>query len=159
MMQGEKKGRFMLMGDIGAGKTTLFNRLFGKNELARKTQMLEFEGSTGIDTPGEYFSHPRLYHTLISMAADIDKLVYVHPANAFECRLPYGLLEVYAGKCIDGIVTKTDLPDADLARAQTLLRQAGVSGQIFFTSSSDSASIEALQRYLLTPVPNPKEPA
>jgi ethanolamine utilization protein EutP len=149
MMKGTRIDRFMLIGEIGVGKTTLFNLLFGKDALARKTQVMEFEGRTGIDTPGEYFSHPRLYHTLITMAADVDTLVYVHPANAFECRLPYGLLDIYAGKSIDGIVTKTDLPDADLARVQQLLREAGVSGQIFPVASNDAASIDAVRRYLL----------
>ncbi len=148
MIAAARIDRFMLIGDIGVGKTTLFNLLFGKDELARKTQVMEFEDGAGIDTPGEYFSHPRLYHTLITMAADVEKLVYVHPANAFECRLPYGLLDVYAGKSIDGIITKTDLPDADLVRVVQLLREAGVRGQIFPVASNDAASIDAVRRYL-----------
>jgi ethanolamine utilization protein EutP len=139
----------MLIGPIGAGKTTLFNSLFGKDEVARKTQVMEFEGDSGIDTPGEYFSHPRLYHALITMAADVDRLVYVHPADVFDCRLPYGLLDVYAGKTIDAIVTKMDLPGADLARVAQLLRDAGVSGQIFPVSSGDAASLDRIRRHLL----------
>lgn len=122
MSRAVKVGRFMLIGEIGAGKTTLFNSLFGKDEEARKTQVMEFEGDSGIDTPGEYFSHPRMYHALITMAADVDRLVYVHPADVFDCRLPYGLLDVYAGKTIDAIVTKMDLAGADLARVAQLLR-------------------------------------
>lgn len=141
--------RFMLIGQIGAGKTTLFNYLFGKNEVARKTQVMEFEGDSGVDTPGEYFSHPRMYHALITMAADIERLVYVHPADVFDCRLPYGLLEVYAGKTIDAIVTKMDLPDADLSRVTQMLRDAGVSGEIFSVSNSDALSIERVRRHLL----------
>jgi ethanolamine utilization protein EutP len=123
--------------------------LFGKDEVARKTQVMEFEGDNGIDTPGEYFSHPRMYHALITMAADVERLVYVHPADVFDCRLPYGLLDVYAGKTIDAIVTKMDLPGADLARVTQLLRDAGVSGQIFPVSSSDAVSIECVRRHLL----------
>lgn len=146
-------GRFMLIGQIGAGKTTLFNLLFGKDELARKTQVMEFEGGSGIDTPGEYFSHPRLYHALITMAADVERLIYVHPANVFECRLPYGLLDVYAGKNIDGIVTKMDLPDADLARVEQLMRDTGITGQIFPVASDDLASINTVRRYLLAGQP------
>lgn len=140
----------MLIGPIGAGKTTLFNSLFGKDEVARKTQVMEFEGDSGIDTPGEYFSHPRMYHALITMAADVDRLVYVHPADVFDSRLPYGLLDVYAGKTIDAIVTKMDLPGADLSRVAQLLRDVGVSGQIFPVSSNDPASIETIRRHLLS---------
>lgn len=149
MSQVSPAPRFMLIGQIGAGKTTLFNSLFGRDEQARKTQVMEFEGDSGIDTPGEYFSHPRLYHTLITMAADVDRLVYVHPADVLECRLPHGLLDVYAGKTIDAIVTKMDLPDADLASVTTLLRDAGIAGQIFAVSQSDPASIERVRGYLL----------
>ncbi|MDD2925727.1 EutP/PduV family microcompartment system protein [Rhodoferax sp.] len=149
MSQAAKVGRFMLIGDIGAGKTTLFNHLFGRDEEARKTQVMEFEGHSGIDTPGEYFSHPRLYHTLITMAADVQRLVYVHPADVFDCRLPYGLLDVYVGKAIDAIVTKMDLPDADLPRVAALLRDAGVSGQIFPVSIHDPASLVRVRHHLL----------
>ncbi|MBK9442503.1 MAG: ethanolamine utilization protein EutP [Comamonadaceae bacterium] len=148
-----KVERFMLIGEIGAGKTTLFNLLFGKDEEARKTQVMEFEGSSGIDTPGEYFSHPRLYHALITMAADVERLVYVHPADQFDCRLPFGLLEVYAGKTVDAIVTKMDLPGADLVRVTALLRQAGIAGQIFPVASNDPVAIEYIRRHLLDPEP------
>lgn len=141
--------RFMLIGQIGAGKTTLFNSLFDKDEPARKTQVLEFEGADGIDTPGEYFSHPRLYHALISSSIDVDRLIYVHPADLFECRLPPGLLSVYANKQIDAIVTKMDLPEADLNAIKPMLRRAGITGNIFSISKNDKASIESIREYLL----------
>ena len=67
-------GKFMLIGEIEAGKTTLLNALFGKDEEARKTQAIEFEGN-GMDTPGEYFSHPRLYSALLCSAQDMSTLV------------------------------------------------------------------------------------
>jgi ethanolamine utilization protein EutP len=151
MSTDQKVGRFMLIGEIGAGKTTLFNHLFGRDEEARKTQVMEFEGDSGIDTPGEYFSHPRMYHALITMAADVERLVYVHPADVFDCRLPYGLLEVYAGKTIDAIVTKMDLPGADLGRVTALLREVGIAGQIFPVASNDPVAIERIRRHLLDP--------
>ena len=151
MSQVIKTGRFMLIGEIGAGKTTLFNHLFGKDEEARKTQVMEFEGDCGIDTPGEYFSHPRLYHALISMATDVERLVYVHPADVFDCRLPHGLLDLYADKTIDAIISKTDLPDADLARVTQLLRDAGIAGQIFSVARTDLVAIEKVRCHLLAP--------
>ena len=101
----------MLIGEIEAGKTTLINALFDKDETARKTQAIEYEGN-GMDTPGEYFSHPRLYSALLSSAQDMDTLVYVHRADRDTCRLPPGLLDVYLNKRVIGVITKTDLPDA-----------------------------------------------
>ena len=139
----------MLIGQIGAGKTTLFNGLFGKDEPARKTQVMEFEGSSGIDTPGEYFSHPRLYHALITVSAEVERLMYVHPADVLECRLPPGLLEVYANKSIDAIVTKTDRPGTDLPSVERLLRAAGVQGRIFPVSMFDASSMDEVRNYLL----------
>lgn len=73
--------RIVFVGDVGAGKTTLFNALQGDFDLARKTQAIEFNDEGSVDTPGEYFSHPRLYHALINTLADCDVLVYVHAAN------------------------------------------------------------------------------
>jgi len=51
--------RIAFVGTVGAGKTTLFNALQGNYTLARKTQAVEFNDKGDIDTPGEYFSHPR----------------------------------------------------------------------------------------------------
>ena len=141
--------RFMLVGQIGAGKTTLFNGLFHRDEPARKTQVMEFEGGAGIDTPGEYFSHPRMYHALITMSADVDRLMYVHPADVLECRLPPGLLSVYGHARIDAIVTKMDLPGADLAGVERMLRTAGITGRVFPVSRGNAPSLDAVRSYLL----------
>lgn len=70
--------RIAFVGSVGAGKTTLFNALQGDYTLARKTQAVEFNDNGDIDTPGEYFSHPRWYHALITTLQDVDMLIYVH---------------------------------------------------------------------------------
>lgn len=140
--------RFMLVGPIGAGKTTLFNALFGRDGEVRKTQAMEFE-TGGIDTPGEYFSHPRMYSALITTSADVDILVYVHPCGEREFRLPPGLFDVYAGKRLIGVITKTDLPECDADRAEELLRNNGVNGPIFRVSARDPGSVAPLRNYLL----------
>jgi ethanolamine utilization protein EutP len=139
---------FMLLGAVDAGKTTLFNLLYGREENARKTQAIEFEDS-GIDTPGEFFSHPRLYHALINTSSDVDVLVYVHSCDDDECRLPPGLLNVYGDKRLVGVITKTDLPGCDLGHAEGMMRRAGVSGPIFRVSNRNPGSIAPLKRYLL----------
>ncbi len=142
--------RFMLIGQIGAGKTTLLHLLLGKPiDDARKTQAIEFDESGAMDTPGEYFSHPRLYHALITSAADVERLVYVHPANDAVCRLPPGLLDIYAKKTIDAVITKIDMPDADPVHVETVLRSAGLSGDIFQVSWDDKAALERLRTHLL----------
>lgn len=148
-MTARTSSKFMLIGQIGAGKTTLLNALVGKSvHEARKTQAIEFDESGAMDTPGEYFSHPRLYHALITSAADVDRLVYVHPANEDVCRLPPGLLDIYAQKTIDAVITKTDLPDADVGRVTQVLRSAGVTGSIFTVSWIDEDALKRLRTHL-----------
>ncbi len=142
----------MLIGDVGAGKSTLFGLLFGRSTAAAKTQALEFEGQLGIDSPGEYFSHPRMYHALLSTAADVQRLLYVHAADRTQCRLPPGLLEVYAHQQVDAVITKTDLAPQGVEAVEASLRQAGIHGQVFRVHHHDGASIAALRQYLLAPV-------
>lgn len=90
--------RIAFVGSVGAGKTTLFNALQGNYTLARKTQAVEFNDKGDIDTPGEYFNHPRWYHALITTLQDVDMLIYVHGANDPESRLPAGLLDIGVSK-------------------------------------------------------------
>ena len=138
----------MFLGAVEAGKTTLFNLLFDKKEDVRKTQAIEFE-QAGIDTPGEFFSHPRLYHALINTSSGVDTLVYVHPCDSDECRLPPGLLNIYSGKRLIAVISKTDLPGCDPEKTERLLRAAGFNDPIFRVSKQNLSSIEPLKRYLL----------
>ncbi len=143
-----EKPRFMLVGPIEAGKSTLFNLLFGRDDEVRKTQALEFEAG-GIDTPGEFFSHPRLFNALINTSSDVDTLVYVHPCDEPEFRLPPGLLNVYAGKRLVGVVSKTDRAEGDPDGTERLLRNNGFDGPIFRVSAKDPDSVLPLRSYLL----------
>ena len=106
--------RIAFVGSVGAGKTTLFNALQGNYTLARKTQAVEFNDKGDIDTPGEYFNHPRWYHALITTLQDVDMLIYVHGANDPESRLPAGLLDIGVSKRQIAVISKTDMPDADV---------------------------------------------
>ena len=142
----------MLVGPIEAGKSTLFNALFERKEDVRKTQALEFE-TGGIDTPGEFFSHPRLYHALITTSNDVDTLVYVHPCNERDFRLPPGLLDVYADKRLVGVITKTDLPGCDPDCIEAMLRGNGFRGPIFRVCANDPQSVVPLKTYLLGNAP------
>lgn len=140
--------RIAFVGAVGAGKTTLFNALQGNYSLARKTQAVEFNDSGDIDTPGEYFSHPRWYHALITTLQDVDTLIYVHAANDQESRLPAGLLEIGSRKRHIAAISKTDMPDADVVAARQLLRRMGFEEPIFALNSQDPQSVQQLADYL-----------
>lgn len=147
-MRVQKKGvSFVLMGAVGAGKTSLSNALRGVDEPARKTQAVEFAADGSIDTPGEFFSHPRLYHALITTTVDAEILVYVHAADDMECRLPSGLLDVYGERRLIGVITKIDLPDANLPAVRKLLQDNGIQ-EIFEVSTVSKAGLEVLAEML-----------
>ena len=120
--------RIAFVGSVGAGKTTLFNALQGNYSLARKTQAVEFNDKGDIDTPGEYFSHPRWYHALITTLQDVDMLIYVKRQIA--------------------VISKTDMPDADVAATRKLLLETGFEEPIFELNSHDPQSVQQLVDYL-----------
>lgn len=140
--------RIAFVGAVGAGKTTLFNALRGNYSLARKTQAVEFNDHGDIDTPGEYFSHPRWYHALITTLQDVDTLIYVHAANDKESRLPAGLLDVGTRKRHIAVISKTDMPDADVAATRQLLCEIGFREPIFELNGHDPQSVRQLVDYL-----------
>lgn len=145
---GETMKRIAFVGTVGAGKTTLFNALQGNYTLARKTQAVEFNDKGDIDTPGEYFSHPRWYHALITTLQDVDMLIYVHGANDPESRLPAGLLDIGVSKRQIAVISKTDMPDADVAATRKLLLETGFEEPIFELNSHDPQSVQQLVDYL-----------
>jgi ethanolamine utilization protein EutP len=56
-------------------------------------------------------------------------------ADDFSCRMPPGLLDVYGQKQVIGVITKTDLPQADADRVESLMRENGIGGPIFRVTS------------------------
>lgn len=126
----------------------MFREIFGLAEEVHKTQALEFEAD-GIDSPGEFFSYPRLYYALINTASDVDTLVYVHPANERNFRMPPGLLEIYADRQVVAVITKTDLPDADPEFVESMLRENGISGPVFRVTIGDATAYDKVRKYLL----------
>lgn len=113
----------------------------------QKTQALEFNDRGDIDTPGEYFSHPRWYHALITTLQDVDTLIYVHAANDTESRLPPGLLDIGSRKHLIVAISKTDLPDANVAAVRQLLDGMGFQAPV---SPSTVAIRKALRRWKIT---------
>ncbi|AVR05255.1 EutP/PduV family microcompartment system protein [Pluralibacter gergoviae] len=140
--------RIVFVGDVGAGKTTLFNALYGNFAPARKTQAVEFNETGCVDTPGEYFSHPRLYHALISTLADCAALIYVHAANNRECRIPAGLLTIYPLLRRIAVISKADAADADIPAARELLSSHHFAEPIFVINSLNADDVRPLKQYL-----------
>lgn len=140
--------RFVVVGAVNAGKTSLLGALYGRKEKVCKTQAVEWGKRGGIDTPGEFLSHPRFFHALIVTATEADILLYVHAANDREYRFPPGLLNIYENKPVIGVVTKIDAPDADVEYVEQLLRRHGLDGPIFQVNTADPISLDPLRIFL-----------
>lgn len=143
--------RVVFVGEVGAGKTTLFNALQGDFELARKTQAIEFNEQGSVDTPGEYFTHPRLWHALINTLADCDVLVYVHGANNPQCRIPAGLLDIYPHMRRLAVISKATAVDADVPAIRELLASRGFEDPILAINSLNPDDILTVKQFLASP--------
>lgn len=143
-----KNKKYVFVGAVDAGKTSIFNALRGDFELARKTQAVDYNLAGGIDTPGEFFSHPHLYKAMISTTTEAEIIIYVHAADDEVCRLPRGILEIYNHKTIITVITKVDLPDIDLPKVRQILRECGLPEPYFEINTQNPEDIAHLRRYL-----------
>lgn len=140
--------KYVFVGSVGVGKTSLFNALMGDYELARKTQAVDYNLMGGIDTPGEFFSHPHLYKAMISTTTEAEIIIYVHSAEDQICRLPRGILDIYNNKTIVTVITKVDLPDVDLAAVRKVLVECGLKEPFLEISTQDPKDVQMVADYL-----------
>ncbi len=138
----------MLWGGIGAGKTTLLKALqSGADDPIRKTQMVDYSG-WGIDTPGEYSELGNYRRHLVSIATDAQLLVAVHDATQPTTSFPPNYFLMFPQPTI-GVVSKIDAAAADPERAAAILRQIGVTGEIFFVSAINGSGLNELRQSLI----------
>lgn len=139
--------RVLIIGAVGAGKSTLVHALSDSQEPARKTQTLEFHDWM-IDSPGEYSENPLFYRTLMATSLEAGLLILVQDATRERNYFPPGFASGFPIPAI-GVLTKLDHPDADQARAEVLLREALPHGEIYLTSSATGEGIATLRAHLL----------
>lgn len=140
--------RYVFVGSVGVGKTSLFNALMGDYELARKTQAVDYNLMGGIDTPGEFFSHPHLYKAMISTTTEAEIIIYVHSAEDQICRLPRGILDIYNNKTIVTVITKVDLPDVDLPTVRKVLVECGLKEPFLEINTQNPKDVQMVADYL-----------
>ncbi|MFC7294272.1 EutP/PduV family microcompartment system protein [Marinobacter aromaticivorans] len=140
---------FALVGDVGCGKTALTLALLQSDEEVLKTQAVVFHPSHVVDTPGEFVNRPAYYGALLSTIAEIDTIVYLQPANSRAFSLPPGLLHVYPNKRVVGVVSKTDLPDADTAAACRVMAEHNIPPPYFLTSTKTGEGVDRLRSFLI----------
>ena len=143
-----KPWRFMLIGGVAAGKTTLLRALENKStQFATKTQMIDYAG-WGIDTPGEFIETGYMRRNIVSSSFDAQLLIAVQDATRKDTIFPPHYFLMFPQHTI-GVVTKVDDKEADVEQAQAQLIAAGVTGEIFCVSALTGYGISELRAYLL----------
>ena len=140
---------FVLVGEVGCGKTALMKALLQSDGEVRKTQAAEYHEHNVIDTPGEFIGRPAYYGALLATIIGVSTIVYLQPANSHAFSMPSGLLLVYPNKRVIGVVSKTDLPDSDSVRACKIMQENGIKEPYFTTSTVTNEGIEQLRSYLM----------
>lgn len=138
--------KILLIGGIGAGKTTLKQKLLNQSIIYLKTQAMDYS-SIFIDCPGEYLEIPRYYHVLIDASYVAAEVWALHDATRWNCPYPPNFASAFRSPVI-GIVTKIDHCDACPAHAEDNLRRAGITGKIYHISAKEGAGIQDLALHM-----------
>lgn len=143
------KNKILLIGGIGAGKTTLKQRLLQEALVYRKTQALDFKGLF-IDCPGEYIQIPTYYRVLIDASHRVSEIWALQDATNKRSPYPPKFANVFNKKTVVGIVTKMDREDADTIAAERYLQQAGFADPLYIISAKEGVGLEPLVTRLET---------
>ncbi|WP_245692788.1 EutP/PduV family microcompartment system protein [Sporomusa acidovorans] len=136
----------MLVGPVGAGKTSLINAIHNDCRKAEKTSSICFTDGA-IDTPGEYAQMPRFYSALAVTATSAKLVLMIQDATDRRITLPPGFAAMFPRPVV-GVVTKIDAPGADQENARLRLLQAGIQEPFFYVSAHTGAGLEKLTEYL-----------
>lgn len=133
-MEEERRRRIILIGNTGAGKTTLCQFINHEELKYHKTQTVQIVNQSIIDTPGEYLAYRYFRGAMMVTACDADVVVLVQDASAPGSMFPPSYASLF-GKPALGVVTKADLAtEAQIEKAKEYLTTAGAS-KLFVTSS------------------------
>ncbi len=139
--------KIALMGRSESGKTTLIQALRGGVIDYKKTQYAYHEDVV-IDTPGEW-SERALSKAMSLYTYEAQVVGLVMSATEQTYRFRPGVATM-CNRPVIGIITKTDSPDANVARATEWLKVAGVY-QIFPVSSYTGEGLWKILEYLKEP--------
>ncbi|MER1998869.1 MAG: EutP/PduV family microcompartment system protein [Lysinibacillus sp.] len=131
--------KVMIIGAIGAGKSTLTKALLNKEEKAVKTQALQYEGWI-VDTPGEYLENPLFYKNIMATSFEVTHLIYLQDATRIHSNFP-PFFGTGIAKLPIGVVTKVDLEEANVAQSVQHLRQVIGRAPIVITSAVEKRGL------------------
>ncbi len=134
--------KIILIGEWKSGKSSLIRALSGADYASRKVLAIDFFRNF-VNTPSEFLENRRFYSALITASAECDMLAFVQDAARRSCQIPPAFASMFNRRVI-GVVTKIDLPEADIDRARRFLHNAGVR-EIFCVSVTQGTGMDALR--------------
>jgi ethanolamine utilization protein EutP len=142
------KPKIMLIGGVGAGKSSLAACLNNSKEEVRKTQSLIYSDNT-IDTPGEYLENPFMYRNIIAVAEEADWVIFVQALDQIRCVYPPGMARSFNRHTV-GVVTKADEDSDNLQNVLLNFKEMGLEEPYFITSAKTGKGIKSLKKHLFT---------
>ena len=136
----------MLIGETFVGKSSLINALSDAEYTPHRAMAIEYFGQF-INTPGEFLENRRFYHALITASVDCDILAFVQDASRNNSLFPPLFASIFNRNVI-GIVSKIDIENVNLDRAEHFLRNSGVK-KIVHASSKTGEGLSLLRQILL----------
>lgn len=133
----------MIIGAIGAGKSTLTKALLNKKLNAVKTQALNYEEWI-VDTPGEYLENPLFYKNIIATSLEVSHLIFLQDATRERSNFP-PFFGTGMTKLPIGVVTKCDVADANIDLAIYWLKQVIGHAPIVVTSAVENIGIDHIR--------------
>ncbi len=137
----------MLIGRTGCGKTTLTQKLMNEEVKYKKTQSVTYKSKI-IDTPGEYVENKMFYKSLLVLSADAKVIVLVQSAIDGVTLFPPRFSTMFPRKEVIGVITKTDLENANIERSRKFLIEAGVT-EVFTIGLEDNEGLEEIKKRLV----------
>lgn len=141
-----KPQRVMLVGAVGAGKSSLIKALAGSSTPVTKTQSIEYRPHA-IDTPGEFLENPLYYRALFATALEADWVLFIQDATTSKRVFPPGFASGFVKPSM-GVVTKIDAPQAQPQKAREILQSLGITGPILAVSAWTGEGLKELRKIL-----------
>ncbi|MER1957080.1 MAG: EutP/PduV family microcompartment system protein [Solibacillus sp.] len=136
--------KVMIIGAIGAGKSTLTKALLNKELNAVKTQALNYEEWI-VDTPGEYLENPLFYKNIMATSLEVSHLIFLQDATRQLSNFP-PFFGTGMAKLPIGVVTKCDVENANIEQAIYWLKQVIGKAPIVITSAVEQIGTEHIRQ-------------
>ena len=132
----------MLIGEHGVGRRSLVHALGFAPPAGLCPLAVEYAGPFVLPPP-EFMENRRFYRALITSAMECRILVFVQDATRPTSVFPPGFARIF-NRTVVGVMTKTDMETANIARAQRFLLSAGTA-QAIALSSVTAAGVDDLR--------------